>query len=80
MDTYRNLTLKTIMGMKWASKYCSGAKFFLKIDDDMTLNTYKLLKYLEETLKTRPKIENTLICRTHNNTFVDRREFSKFRV
>ena len=80
MDTYRNLTLKTIMGMKWASNYCSGAKFILKIDDDMTPNPFKLVRYLEEILKAKPKIENTLMCRVHEKTYVDRRNGSKFKV
>ena len=35
------------MGLKWVSKYCSNAKFTLKIDDDMIVNTPLLIDYLQ---------------------------------
>ncbi|XP_061184653.1 beta-1,3-galactosyltransferase 1-like [Saccostrea echinata] len=35
IDSYNNLTLKTIMGFKWASIKCKNAKFVMKTDDDM---------------------------------------------
>ncbi|XP_062567335.1 beta-1,3-galactosyltransferase 1-like [Saccostrea cucullata] len=35
IDHYNNLTLKTIMGFKWASIKCKNAKFVMKTDDDM---------------------------------------------
>uniref|UniRef100_A0A6M2D5B1 Hexosyltransferase n=1 Tax=Rhipicephalus microplus TaxID=6941 RepID=A0A6M2D5B1_RHIMP len=34
MDTYRNLTLKTVMMLRWASQNCPQARFVVKIDDD----------------------------------------------
>lgn len=51
MDTYDNLTLKTIMGLKWVSEYCSNAKFTLKIDDDVVVNTPVLIDYLQKLVK-----------------------------
>jgi len=45
IDTYRNLTFKTILGIKWMSEYCDNAKFILKIDDDMVVNTKSLSDY-----------------------------------
>lgn len=44
VESYFNLTVKTIMGLKWMSKFCSSAKYVLKIDDDMPLNIPLLLK------------------------------------
>lgn len=38
IDSYNNLTLKTIMSFKWASTYCHNAKFAMKTDDDMFVN------------------------------------------
>ncbi|OCT90425.1 beta-1,3-galactosyltransferase 2 [Xenopus laevis] len=46
MDTYYNLTLKTLMGMEWISKYCPGASYGLKIDSDMFLNVEYLVHHL----------------------------------
>lgn len=46
-DTYHNLTYKTIMGMKWASRKCANAKFVMKTDDDMYINIDALLKSIK---------------------------------
>lgn len=46
VDAYRNLTLKTLMAMKWASQFCKHSKFVMKTDDDMYVNINKLLSYI----------------------------------
>ncbi|XP_040197988.1 beta-1,3-galactosyltransferase 2-like [Rana temporaria] len=46
MDTYYNLTLKTLMGMEWVVKFCPTASYVLKIDDDMFLNVDYLVHQL----------------------------------
>ncbi|XP_069830756.1 beta-1,3-galactosyltransferase 2-like [Dendropsophus ebraccatus] len=38
MDTYYNLTLKTLMAMEWVTKFCPSASYVMKIDSDMFLN------------------------------------------
>lgn len=48
IDSFRNLTRKSIMGLKWFSSYCSMVKFLIKTDDDAFVNTEKLSKYLLE--------------------------------
>lgn len=45
-DSYRNLTYKAIAGLKWVTNNCRGAKYVLKIDDDIFVNTFSLLKHL----------------------------------
>lgn len=40
-DTYRNLTLKVMHGLSWAT-HCCPAKFVLKTDDDCFVNTHLL--------------------------------------
>lgn len=47
IDSYKNLTIKTIMGFKWVTEYCPKAKFALKTDDDVVINTPILERYLE---------------------------------
>lgn len=56
-DTYRNLTLKTIMGLEWASTYCAHAGFVMKIDDDMWLNVFSLLSFVN---RERSTLQTTL--------------------
>ena len=53
-EGYNNLTLKTQMGLEWAAKYCDF-DVLLKADDDVFVNPYKLLDYLEkpDTPKTK---------------------------
>ncbi|XP_063152720.1 beta-1,3-galactosyltransferase 2-like [Candoia aspera] len=38
LDTYNNLTLKTLMGMEWISKFCPNATYVIKADADIFLN------------------------------------------
>ncbi|KAJ8034433.1 Beta-1,3-galactosyltransferase 1 [Holothuria leucospilota] len=51
VDTYMNLTLKTIMGMKWMSTFCAQAKFMMKTDDDMYVSYGNIIKYLDQSQK-----------------------------
>ena len=57
-DSYRNLSLKALMGMKWITNYCSNVKLIIKLDDDVVVDFVKLLDLLHqyETLK------KTFIC------------------
>lgn len=45
-DSYFNLTLKTIMTMKWAGQYCSEVDYVMKTDDDMYINYDVLISLL----------------------------------
>ncbi|KAM7043750.1 UDP-GalNAc:beta-1,3-N-acetylgalactosaminyltransferase 1 isoform 1-T2 [Acridotheres tristis] len=45
-DTYDNLTLKTIMAFQWLSEFCPNARFFMKTDVDVFINTPNLVKLL----------------------------------
>ena len=47
VDSYTNLTYKTIMGFKWASTKCNVAKFVMKTDDDMYVNIPNLLSIVK---------------------------------
>ncbi|NXL79235.1 B3GT2 galactosyltransferase, partial [Leptocoma aspasia] len=46
LDTYNNLTLKTLMGMRWVASYCSGTRFAMKTDSDVFVNTMLLIEKL----------------------------------
>ncbi|KAM5146255.1 beta-1,3-galactosyltransferase 4-like [Mantella aurantiaca] len=48
MDSYRNLTLKTLTGLAWTLQKCQGAQFVLKTDDDVFVNTLALSTFLRE--------------------------------
>lgn len=46
VDTYHNLTMKSIMGFKWATKNCNKTDFILVADDDNVISVLNLLKLL----------------------------------
>lgn len=46
LDTYNNLTLKTIMAFRWVIEFCPNAKYVMKTDTDVFINTGNLVKYL----------------------------------
>ena len=46
LDTYQNLTYKAVLGLRWVVDNCGQAKFILKVDDDVVVNTPRLLKVL----------------------------------
>ncbi|XP_068779020.1 beta-1,3-galactosyltransferase 2-like [Struthio camelus] len=46
LDTYNNLTLKTLMGMEWVSKHCPNASYVVKADQDVFLNLGYLVRQL----------------------------------
>uniref|UniRef100_A0A8D2E7D0 Hexosyltransferase n=2 Tax=Theropithecus gelada TaxID=9565 RepID=A0A8D2E7D0_THEGE len=46
LDTYNNLTLKTIMAFRWVTEFCPNAKYIMKTDTDVFINTGNLVKYL----------------------------------
>ncbi len=78
LDTYRNLTLKTIMGLRWTSLYCSNAKFVLKIDDDVILNTKNFIEYLE--LERNQNLTKMFLCNLFYDAPVIRDPSSKWFV
>lgn len=45
-EDYYNLTLKTIVALKWAIKYCGSALFLMKTDDDSFVNVPLLVEEL----------------------------------
>ncbi|XP_071983408.1 beta-1,3-galactosyltransferase 2-like [Engystomops pustulosus] len=46
MDTYNNLTIKSLMGFKWIATYCPQIPYVMKTDSDMFVNTEYLIKKL----------------------------------
>ncbi|XP_068177937.1 beta-1,3-galactosyltransferase 5-like isoform X2 [Antennarius striatus] len=54
MDTYRNLTIKTMVIMHWLVTRCPEAAYAVKVDSDMLLSVENLLSMLK-----RPNIPKT---------------------
>lgn len=48
LDTYQNMTLKSLMGLKWVVEHCACVKHILKSDDDMFINFPSLLNTIRK--------------------------------
>lgn len=46
LDSYKNLTIKTMVTMEWLATYCQNATYAMKIDSDMFLNLDVLMNVL----------------------------------
>lgn len=61
-DSYRNLTLKHLMGLSWAARHCSQAQLVLKVDDDIFVDYALLRRFMDEKF---PKSDSDpLVTRT----------------
>ncbi|KAH9502354.1 Beta-1,3-galactosyltransferase 5 [Bulinus truncatus] len=55
-DTYRNLTTKMLVGLKWTLKYCSHVQYVIKVDMDTVINVplmLNLLHHIEENITSK---------------------------
>lgn len=46
VDSYYNNTIKTMMGMRWATTHCPRSKFYLFVDDDYYISIKNILKFI----------------------------------
>lgn len=70
IDTYNNLTLKTLSILEWITNYCPNATFLLKCDDDMFINMDNLLSYISRLDPLQRVIRGKLI--KNRESFVNR--------
>ncbi|XP_046735329.1 beta-1,3-galactosyltransferase 1-like [Diprion similis] len=62
LDTYNNLTIKSIMMLKWVTSNCGQAQYLMKTDDDMFVNVPVLIKLLQARPKANGALIGSLIC------------------
>ena len=78
LDSYYKRTAKVIMGFKWISQFCKFAKYLMKVDDDILVNTQQVLHFLN-SLKVK-RMKKTWIGRCHSKEPVNRNSSSKYFV
>ncbi|KAG4078575.1 hypothetical protein HA402_002689 [Bradysia odoriphaga] len=77
VDTYRNLSRKSIMTYDWLVSYCHEADIVVKTDDDVMVNIFKLT---EELGLWPQKIPLNIWCAVHFNEMLNRTETSPYYV
>ena len=77
MDTYNNLTLKSVHMLKVFKIYCADTyKYLMKVDDDLYFNLDATVTHLQH----RPYQRNALIGRVRSQTAPYRGSSSKWYV
>ena len=79
LDSYRNMTYKHVMGLKWTAYYCPGARYVLKTDDDVFVNSPALLDFLSQDLSPWGA-RRLILCQTLTFTYPLRSLGDKWRV
>lgn len=82
IDAYRNMTYKHVSGLKWFVYNCPNARFLLKTDDDVFVNTPLLYDYLETPSEQSQQFHlgRLLFCTEISRAKVKRTFRSKWRV
>lgn len=78
-DAYRNMTYKHIMGLKWVTHHCPMAKYVLKTDDDVVVNSHALRQFLTRELSPWGA-KGLITCQVLEHAQVQRSHRSKWRV
>lgn len=76
IDTYYNLTLKTMMGIEWIHRFCYQSSFVMKTDTDVFVNVF----YLTELLLRKKRTTRVFTGFLKLNEYPIRRRGSKWYV
>ncbi|KAM4577835.1 beta-1,3-galactosyltransferase 2 [Fundulus diaphanus] len=49
LDSYQNLTIKTVMMMQWLAAHCPNAPYAMKVDSDIFVNVFHLVQRLRSS-------------------------------
>ena len=79
VDVYRNMTYKHVMGLKWVAHHCPTAKYVLKTDDDILLNSREMSHFLARELSPWGA-KDLITCQVLVNAKVQRSKKSKWKV
>lgn len=68
-ESFKHLTLKSVMGLKWTRSHCPEADFIMKTDDDILIHVPNLIQMLAKHRGT----EQLLLCHKNRSRQIIRR-------
>ena len=72
IDTYKNLTYKTVFGLHWMQKHCRNTQFLFKADDDVVINVFRLVDFLQGIINGAETLSNFVYCERRDFGTADR--------
>ena len=79
IDSYFKITKKVMLSFKWIHVHCSNAKYVLRINEDVFVNTFALINLFTNKIEHKPRqIYGWLI--KNFTTYVNRKDNEKFYV
>ena len=80
IESYRNLTLKTLNALQWAVEKCPQVRYVMKVDDDIVVNVKRVLHLLEGSTPQRSITgacnSGAIVSRLPNKYYVPYREYA----
>ena len=77
IDSFRNLTFKSLSAWSWMKDNCMNVKHVLKLDDSIVLNTNSFLDYIHLEFRS---IKNSFACNIQKDVEVERYFDAKYYV
>lgn len=66
IESFKNLTFKSVAGLHWFVDRCSTAQFYFKTDDDIFIETNNLIKSLKK-FRASGVSGNSIFCHKNRN-------------
>ncbi|KAK6111121.1 Galactosyltransferase family protein [Brugia pahangi] len=81
-DSYRNLTWKALMWLRFIDEYCPNVQYIIKLDDDVVGNILEIIHFLNEHVKAVSllKSQKQIFCRVIYHRPVSREKKNKWYV
>ena len=76
IDSYRNLTYKHFLGIRWVQHHCPHAKYLLKTDDDVIVKIHDVIKFTQDS----PEPFQGFYCRVLEKWLVRRDKMDPYYV
>ncbi|CAJ1057934.1 beta-1%2C3-galactosyltransferase 2-like [Xyrichtys novacula] len=71
LDTYKNLTIKTMIMFEWLTSHCPNTSYAMKVDSDIFLNVHNLVNMLlrapQNLYMTGEVVRNAAVSRNPNS-------------